>query len=110
MDSAQRDLLLSIAYLYTCRDRAWRALPLLLLVTAESPDDCVCLRLLAHVYTTIGRAELALIVLDRIDRMPDMKQPGDLLMRARAVHGLGRIHEARKCFLAYIQSAGVQPS
>lgn len=102
MDQNQRDLLLSLAYLYVCADREWRALPLLLLVTAENPDDCPCLRLLAHVYTTVGRPELALVVLDRIASVGEAAEDGDHLLRARALHRLGRIAEARSSFRAYV--------
>ncbi|GAN54979.1 tetratricopeptide repeat protein [Tanticharoenia sakaeratensis] len=104
MDRDQRELLLSLAYLYICSDREWRALPLLLLVTAENPDDCVCLRLLAHVYTTVDRAELALVVLDRVSHLAGQDIHGDSLLRARALHRLGRIDEARLSFENYTQA------
>lgn len=101
MDQAQRELLLSLAYIYASCDRETRALPLLLLVAAENPDDCVCLRLLAHVYTAMGRGELSLVVLDRVERLSGVEEPGDALLRARAFHKSGRLPEAREAFARY---------
>ncbi|MFT9446379.1 hypothetical protein [Gluconobacter japonicus] len=104
LDQAQRDLLLSLAYMYASCDREPRALPLLLLVAAENPDDCDCLRLLAHVYTAMKRGELALIVLDRIRRLRPTEEPGDALLRARALHRTGRFKEAQTAFSVFAQS------
>jgi len=104
MDQDQRELLLSLAYIYICGGREWRALPLLLLVTAENPDDCVCLRLLAHIYTVVDRAELALVVLDRVERLMGESVQGDDLLRARALHRLGRSEEARQVFRKYVSA------
>lgn len=98
MDAEQRDLLLSMAFLYIACGRERRALPLLLLVTAEVPDDRECLRALAHAYTATERGELALVVLDRLETLEDPESRGLLLLRARTLHQLGRLDEARRCF------------
>ena len=104
MDSDRRDLLLSLAYFYICCGRDWRALPLLLLVIAQSPDDCECLRMLAHVYIMVDRGELALVVLDRMRQLSPTIIAGDALLRARALQRLGRNEEARHVFDQYIQA------
>ena len=99
MDAEQRDLLLSMAFLYMACGRERRALPLLLLVTAEDPDDRECLRALAHAYTATARGNLALVVLDRLEALEDDPQGrGLLLLRSRALHQQGRLPEARDCF------------
>lgn len=103
MDSEQRDLLLSIAFVHVASRHERRALPLLLLVAAEHPDDRDCLRALAHVYTTMGRGELALVVLDRLAEAGDEPRVMALL-RARALHRAGRLDEARAFFLAFTQA------
>lgn len=100
MDAEQRDLLLSIAFLHIASRHERRALPLLLLVAAERPDDRDCLRALAHAYTAMGRGELALVVLDRLAAGGD--EPRVIaLLRARALHRAGRLDEARHCFAAF---------
>lgn len=102
MDSEQRDLLLSIAFVHVASRHERRALPLLLLVAAERPDDRDCLRALAHVYTAMRRGELALVVLDRLAEGGD--EPGVMaLLRARALHRAGRLDEARSCFATFTQ-------
>lgn len=105
MDAEQRDLLLSMAFLYMACDRERRALPLLLLVAAEDPDDRECLRALAHTYTAIDRGELALVVLDRLAELDDLPSSGLLLLRSRALHQLDRLDEARTCFSQYTELA-----
>jgi len=105
VESDQRDLLLSLAYLYICCGRPWRALPMLLLVLAQRTGDHECLRMLAHVYTVIRRSELALVVLDCLDKLETTPDAGNALLRARALHQLGRLDEARTCFAHYTRHA-----
>ena len=102
MDSEQRDLLLSMAYLYVVCGRERRALPLLLLVVAERPKDVDCLRALAHVYTAMDRGELALMIIERLEALELDPRKGDLLLlRSRALHRQDRLEEARDCFRQY---------
>ncbi|MGI4939312.1 MAG: hypothetical protein ACRYHQ_01865 [Janthinobacterium lividum] len=104
MDAEQRDLLLSIAFLHLTCGRERRALPLLLLVAANNPDDPDCLRALAHAYTATSRGELALVVLDRLD--VGAGEAGTVaLLRARALHQAGRLDEARACFAVFSSAA-----
>ncbi|MCX2563081.1 tetratricopeptide repeat protein [Acetobacter thailandicus] len=104
MERDQRDLLVSLAYLYICCGRNWRALPMLLLVISQQPDDCESLRMLAHVYTMIRRGELALAVLDRLEEIRPVSDNAHTLLRARALHQLGRLEEARAAFACYTQA------
>lgn len=102
MDAEQRDLLLSMAYLYSACDRERRALPLLLLVAAERPTDRDCLRALAHAYTAANQGDLAMAVIERLETLDDEPHSrGLLLLRSRALHAQSRLPEARACFLRY---------
>ena len=98
MDAEQRDLLLSMAFVYLSCSRERRALPLLLLVHEALPADEDALRALAHAYTAVGRGDRALTVLDRFaetERGPDEVV---LLLRSRALHQQNRLAEAQACF------------
>lgn len=97
MDNEQRDLLLTLSYLYLSSGREPRALPLLLLVSKDYPDDQDCLRALAHAYTATQQGELALVVLDRLDQI-GAEAAGVGILRARALHAAGRLEEARAQF------------
>ena len=102
MDAEQRDLLLSMAYLYSACDRERRALPLLLLVAAEHPTDRDCLRALAHAYTAAGQGDLAMTVVERLETLEgEPYSRGLLLLRSRALHAQSRLPEARACFARY---------
>ena len=97
MDAEQRDLLLSLAFIYLSCGRERRALPLLLLVVGARPTDADALRALAHTYTATGHGERALAVLDRLEAQGQ----GDdaiILLRSRALHQLSRLDEAQACF------------
>ncbi len=99
MDAEQRDLLLSMAYLYLACGRERRALPLLLLVAAEHPADRDCLRALAHCYTAHEQGDLAMAVVERLQEIEgEPHSRGLLLLRARALYHQSRLAEARACF------------
>ncbi len=105
MDAEQRDLLLSMAYLYSACDRERRALPLLLLVAAEHPTDRDCLRALAHAYTAAGQGDLAMMVIERLESLEgEPCSRGLLLLRSRALHAQSRLAEARACFRRYAEA------
>ena len=102
MDAEQRDLLLSMAYLYLACGHERRALPLLLLVAEERPADLDCLRALAHAYTAAGQGDLAMAVIERLEALDlDPDSRGLLLLRSRALYHQSRLAEARACFSRY---------
>ena len=102
MDAEQRDLLLSMAYLYSACNRERRALPLLLLVATEHPADRDCLRSLAHVYTATDQGDLAMTVIERLETLEgEPCSRGLLLLRSRALHAQSKLTEARACFARY---------
>ena len=105
MDAEQRDLLLSMAYLYLACGRERRALPLLLLVAAEHPTDLDCLRALAYGYTATDQGDLAMAVVERLEQLdPEPHSRGLLLLRSRALYHQSRLAEARACFSRYAAS------
>ncbi len=107
MDTEQRDLLLSMAYLYLACGRERRALPLLLLVAAEHPADRDCLRALAYGYAATDQGDLAMAVVERLEELePEPHSRGLLLLRSRALYQQSRLAEARACF----SRAGAPPA
>ena len=99
MDAEQRDLLLSMAYLYLACGRERRALPLLVLVAAERPADLDCLRALAYAYTATDHGDLAMATVERIEELEAAPYDrGLLLLRSRALYRQARLTEARACF------------
>lgn len=98
MDVEQRDLLLSMAFIYLSCNRERRALPLLQLVVSALPTDGDTLRALAHTYTVTGHGDRALTLLDRLAGLPGGDEDVVRLLRSRALHQLSRLDEARACF------------
>ena len=101
MDAEQRDLLLSMAYLYLACGRERRALPLLLLllVATEHPADLDCLRALAYAYTATDHGDLAMTTVERLEELEAAPHNrGLLLLRSRALYKQARLPEARACF------------
>lgn len=103
MDCEQRDLLVSLSYLYLACGQEIRALPLLSLLERDNGDDPEVLRALAHALTTQGMCDRALEVIERVQALEGGSGSGEvLLLRARALHAAGRRVEARACFAGFV--------
>ncbi len=103
LDREQRDLLLSLSYLYLACGQEIRALPLLWLLERDGGDDVEVLRALAHALTAEGLHDRAMRVIDRVEVLEGGGGQGEvLLLRSRALHAAGRGAEARACFAGYV--------
>lgn len=109
MDADQRDLLLSMAFVYLSCNLERRALPLLQLVVSALPTDGDALRALAHTYTVTGHGDRALILLDRLIGLPGVDEDVVRLLRSRALHQLSRLDEARACFRGMRRRVAAEP-
>lgn len=112
LDREQRDLLVSLSFLYLACGQEIRALPLLSLLDRSGNADAEVLRALAHALTAEGLSDQALAVLDRLEAVEGDDGPREiLLLRARALHAAGRGAEARECFAAFVsRRASHQPA
>ena len=111
MDFEQRDLLLSVSYIYQACGMEMRALPLLQLLALQCGNDAAVLRSLAHAYVAADRGHEALEILDQLERIDAEDQaPGLLLLRSRALHQQGRLQEARSCFVLYVAARAAHQS
>ena len=103
LDREQRDLLISLSYLYLACGQEIRALPLLWLLERDNGNDPEVLRALAHALTAECMCDQALKVIDRVEALEGAGGSGEvLLLRSRALHAAGQRAEARACFTAFV--------
>lgn len=103
LDCEQRDLLVSLSFLYLACGQEIRALPLLLLLERDDGDDPEVLRALAHALTAEGMCDRALEVIERVQALEGAGGSDEaLLLRSRALHAAGRGAEARACFAGFV--------
>ena len=96
LDREQRDLLISLSYLYLACGQEIRALPLLWLLERDNGNDPEVLRALAHALTAECMCDQALKVIDRVEALEGAGGSGEvLLLRSRALHAAGQRAEAR---------------
>lgn len=110
LDREQRDLLVSLSFLYLACGQEIRALPLLSLLERDGGDDPEVLRALAHALTAEGLCDRALEVIGRVRAIEGEAGAAEvLLLQARALHAAGRRAEARACFTDFVSRRAVRP-
>ena len=111
LDREQRDLLVSLSFLYLACGQELRALSLLSLLERDNDNDPEVLRALAYALTAEGLYDRALDVIGRLEALEGADGPGEvLLLRSRALHAAGRGVEARACFAAFVARRTARPA
>ena len=106
-DRDQRELLLSLGWLYIRCGHHRRGLVLVLLAALSAPEDIAAQRALAWALVVNGSGEEALATLDALE--PGAAEPPDpaiKLLRSRALWLTGRTEAARRCFAEFVALRG----
>jgi type III secretion protein Y len=101
-NEAPVQLLHSLGYLYGRHGQVKRGLVMLLLAASLSPDDTGVLSTLAHVLILNGSWHRALAVIERLQSLGGHDNSSFLLLKSRALWGIGQRSEAKRCFGEYL--------
>lgn len=101
LDDAVR-LLHLLGHLYGCHGQTKRGATYLLLAAQLSPEDTGILKTLAYLLTLEGETEKAFAIIERLENLEEMDQPGLALLKSRALLAAGRTSEARSTFRHFL--------
>ncbi|MBC6414227.1 MAG: hypothetical protein GDA45_05030 [Chromatiales bacterium] len=107
IDKAYVNWLLSTAYSYLAQNMASQAITILELLNALQPNNQQALRMLAYAYLMAERYQSVIEAaanLERLIQVDDEQVAYLLLLRTRALWGLGKGEESQAEFAKYMES------